>query len=200
MSDFSAKIDFIEVYQRIMELLINQNKSFSDLKSKGVNPQVLTRLSNGSATSADKLYYIAKYLDTTCEYLLTGKDEMNGIFSNREEFFMQFYRHLPSDYKMSVMILTQSLYKIAKSSNRLVKDDIEEIVKYLNTLNQDSGLDYVHMSQEEIIEAINNERKKNDDFEEYLRLNFTQITDKKKKDLARLEIDKILEKYKDSQI
>ena len=94
MSDFSAKIDFIEVYQRIMELLINQNKSFSDLKSKGVNPQVLTRLSNGSATSADKLYYIAKYLDTTCEYLLTGKDEMNGIFSNREEFFMQFYRQI----------------------------------------------------------------------------------------------------------
>lgn len=175
----------------------NQNKSFSDLKSKGVNPQVLTRLSSGSATSADKLYYIAKFLDTSCEYLLTGKDENKGILSSREEFFMQFYRHLPSDYKLSVMILTQTLYNIAEGQNKLVKDEIDEIVQYLDSLNPESGLDYKNMTQEQVVNLINEERKENYDFEEYLRLNFTRITDKKKKDLARLEIDKILEQYRD---
>lgn len=53
------------------------------------------------------------------------------------------------------------------------------------------------MTQEQVVNLINEERKENYDFEEYLRLNFTRITDKKKKDLARLEIDKILEQYRD---
>ena len=197
MSDSNEIINFKDVHQRILELLNNQNKSFSDLKSKGVNPQVLTRLSLGSATSADKLYYISKYLDTTCEYLLTGKDYNKGIASNREEFFMQFYRHLPLDYKMSVMFFTQTLYNIAKSQNKLVQDEIEEIAQSLESLNPDLGVDYKNMTQEEIVTLIDEQRKKNSDFEEYLRQNFTMITDKKKKDLARFEIDKIIEKYKD---
>ena len=53
------------------------------------------------------------------------------------------------------------------------------------------------MTQEQVVNLINEERKENYDFEEYLRLNFTRITDKKKKDLARLEIDKILEQEYD---
>ena len=197
MSDFNEKINFKDVSQRILELLTNQNKSFSDLKSKGVNPQVLTRLSSGSATSADKLFYIAQYLDTSCEYLLTGKDYNKGIASNRDEFFMQFYRHLPSDYKMSVMILTQTLYNIAKSQNKLVKDEIEEFAQIIDSLNPDLGLDLKNMTQEEMVKLIDEQRKENCDFEEYLRQNFTMITDKEKKGLARLEIDKIIEKYKD---
>ena len=56
------------------------------------------------------------------------------------------------------------------------------------------------MSQEERIDYVSEIRKKNEDFEEYLRLNFTQITDKRKKDLAVFEIDRILEKYRDFRI
>lgn len=56
------------------------------------------------------------------------------------------------------------------------------------------------MSQEERIDYVSEIRKKNEDFEEYLRLNFTQITDRRKKDLAVLEIDRILEKYRDFRI
>ena len=56
------------------------------------------------------------------------------------------------------------------------------------------------MSQEERVDYVNEIRKKNEGFEEYLRLNFAQITDRRKKDLAVLEIDRILEKYRDFRI
>ena len=92
---------------------------------------------------------------------------------------------------------TSSLYNIAKSQNKLVQDEIEEIAQSLESLNPDLGVDYKNMTQEEIVTLIDEQRKKNSDFEEYLRQNFTMITDKKKKDLARFEIDKIIEKYKD---
>lgn len=190
------KINYKNVHQRIIELLEAQNKSFSDLKEMGVNPQVLTRLSLGSATSADKLFQIAKYLDTTCEYLLTGEDESSGIQNENEEFFMHFFRHLPSDYKLPIRIMTQQMYEIAKATNRLVENELDDITKQLEKLNPEVGKKIFNMSQDELIDCINEEREKNADFEEYLRLNFAQINGKKKKDLAIYEIDKILEKYK----
>lgn len=193
-------INYKDVYQRIMELLFTQNKSFSELKDKGVNPQVLTRLSDGSATSADKLYQIAKFLDTTCEFLLTGEDPNNNIQTESEELFMHFFRHLPSDYKLPVKLMTQQLYEIAKVTDRLVDNELDEILKHLDRLNPEVGKELFSMSQEERIDYVNEIRKKNEDFEEYLRLNFTQITDRRKKDLAVLEIDRILEKYRDFRI
>ncbi len=192
----NSTVNYKDVYQRIMELLFTQNKSFSELKDKGVNPQVLTRLSDGSATSADKLFQIAKFLDTTCEFLLTGEDTNNNIQTENEAFFMHFFRHLPSDYKLPVRIMTQQLYSIAKEADRLVDNELDDIFQHLKKLDPETGKDFTLMSQQERVDYINEERKRNEDFEEYLRLNFSQITDKRKKDLAILEIDKILEKYR----
>ncbi|AGT43378.1 helix-turn-helix domain-containing protein [Treponema pedis] len=91
-----SDINFLEVYNRINILAKDNNITLSDLKEIGINPQIFTRMKADppSIPSADKIYQIAKYFNTSVEYLLTGKKYDNITLIPEEENLLNNYKRL----------------------------------------------------------------------------------------------------------
>lgn len=89
--------------------LVDRIKELSEAKGLNIKQlEVALGLANGSirrwdnsSPSADKLYKLANFLNTTCEYLLTGKKESSSISSEDAEW-LRLVHALPADVKAEI--------------------------------------------------------------------------------------------------
>lgn len=81
------------------ELATNTNISqslISDYKNGKVEP------------SMTNIHKIANYLDISCDYLITGKEEQH--LNQEEKLLVKYYRHITPEQKKAVMITAEQLY------------------------------------------------------------------------------------------
>ena len=89
--------------------LVDRIKQLSEEKGLNIKQlEVSLGFANGSirrwdqsSPSADKLYKIANFLNTTCEYLLTGKKESTSI-SSEDIDWLRLIHSLPADVRLEI--------------------------------------------------------------------------------------------------
>lgn len=106
---FSDIIDMNAIVERIDDLLKRRNEKRKDLcRGLGMAENNISAWSSrGTIPAADILNDIAIYLDTSIEYLLTGKDKSG--FSDDEIHLIKSYRKLTEKEKRAVDALIASL-------------------------------------------------------------------------------------------
>lgn len=91
------------VIQRIIELLNEKALKASDLcKYIGINTSTMTNWKNrGTDPPAKLLIPICEFLDVSCEYLLTGKNNHNVLeFSNDDAEWLSLIHQLPREAQL----------------------------------------------------------------------------------------------------
>lgn len=104
-----------DVTSRIDGLLLKTNQRRADLsRGSGVGESTIRAWINGSKPSADALFKIAKFLNVSVEYLLTGEGEskepdQQQQLSFQEQKLLEVFRILNDNDKNAVLTLANGL-------------------------------------------------------------------------------------------
>lgn len=111
-------INYLEVYHRISILAKEKGVNLSDLKEIGINPQIFTRMKAEppSIPSADKIYQIAHYFNTSVEYLLTGKGYTNEELTPEEYSLLINYRKVSSLDSETAKAIRKTVQQLAENT------------------------------------------------------------------------------------
>lgn len=103
-----------EITSRIDSLLSENNLKRADLvRGTGISEGTIRGWIKGSTPSAEAAYKVAKYLNVSIEWLVTGitekENENNILLSEEERALIEIFRHLDDRDKNAVLTLAKSL-------------------------------------------------------------------------------------------
>ena len=103
-----------EISNRIDDLLSqNKLKRIDLVKATGIGESTIRAWIKGSVPSAEAAYKVAKYLNVTVEWLVTGiKDKSSTeliMYTEQERELIEIFRHLDERDKNAVLTIAKGL-------------------------------------------------------------------------------------------